>query len=412
MTNLRHILLGFDYIDIGRAWPLKDLQLLRRTVVAEFARAESGVASMKDPPLPFIWPDYSDTGFLIDWLPFGWHTPFHACKILGTVSNFDETSLERIEIDLKASDACRLVIALYPGCKTREKCLNGLLSLQESNPDKFEVRIAFFNRLPLPGTALALYGKSESETCLLVGQVPDLGMTSVEHGHCNMLWSPSAVLLDAFCKWFNDLWKYSAPLRKESTNIPNLVLPQGSQETMNQWSEYVKRCRTLATEEPPPHITTSEQIPMPEPSDTVPTASEEIGIKRLDPLAKDLIDLRQGNVLPKLSYMEIRFTPGEETDWRFQWGQAFTLLESIAQYPRNLLTTSSPMRGLSTRLRDLLNTMNVLDDPFVEAWNHESRSVAYQAENDLRLIADISDSDLTPKEKCKMLIKFVRKSST
>ena len=110
----------------------------------------------------------------------------------------------------------------------------------------------------------------------------------------------------------------------------------------------------------------------------------------------------QGRLLPTVSYSPIAFNPAQVTEWSSPWGLAFSLLKSIAEFPRQAMT-SSHFRTATRRVDEgaLVQAMNVACDAIVA--DFDSRKTVPCAERQLQLIKDCEACSADTRIKCDAL---------
>lgn len=68
----------------------------------------------------------------------------------------------------------------------------------------------------------------------------------------------------------------------------------------------------------------------------------------------------QGQLLPKITYTLVQFVVGPASEWGSPWGQAASLLQAIAEFPRKALTDRFFLRGLDVDEDELLEAIHHL----------------------------------------------------
>src|SRR5207244_11163815 len=99
---------------------------------------------------------------------------------------------------------------------------------------------------------------------------------------------------------------------------------------------------------------------------------------------------RYGQLLPKITYTPVEFVVGQASAWTSQWGQAASLLQSIAEFPRKALTDRLFLRGLDIDEYELLEAMDVCSDAIMKVSNR--RDSKTQATEDLQVLARLARS--------------------
>jgi hypothetical protein len=123
---------------------------------------------------------------------------------------------------------------------------------------------------------------------------------------------------------------------------------------------------------------------------------------------KDRLDATRGaRLLPQVTYSSVSFSTGVESTWSSPWGQAYTLLKGIAEFPRSVLSDPFFLRGVKTNERDLVEAMNVSGDHLVSIFDTHQAKVT--AETELKWIQQLDQSSISAQEKCRILISLIKK---
>ena len=112
-------------------------------------------------------------------------------------------------------------------------------------------------------------------------------------------------------------------------------------------------------------------------------------------------------LIPKVSYSPVAFNPGQSTQWSSPWGQAFQLLKSIAEFPREAMTNRFFWQGIRTDEDALMKAMDVAEDPLVKEYG--SRNAKQHSEQELVLVKALEVSTAEVREKCEALWNLIRK---
>ena len=146
------------------------------------------------------------------------------------------------------------------------------------------------------------------------------------------------------------------------------------------------------------------------PDSTIPESAVDNIIAEL----KARLDKTQaGKIVPRVAYSPIAFNPGQSSQWSSPWGQAFTLLKSIAELPRQVITGRFSWQGITTDACTLVKAMNVADDCIVRdgfASAHffidtrdKHTEWQLQAEAELKLIKQLEGAPGDARAKCSAL---------
>lgn len=232
--------------------------------------------------VPLVWPE------LVDLEGAGWANPLPELltgteELLGLVCGVNTKGIAFLEhlLTMNPGVRCNLVVAVYPGCPTRQEDLLRLLKLQAAERIAFGV-VPLDLRGSLPPTML--YAKSQVvlEGLLAVCGTPNFGFAPQEDGHGNVVMSPDLALLDRWCIWFEHLWKSCHPLTETACGIPETVWSNGHSPTELAWAAY--RGRLLeegALPSPEPALEPTAEVVSELPPERPTTLTEQL---RPDPL--------------------------------------------------------------------------------------------------------------------------------
>lgn len=126
----------------------------------------------------------------------------------------------------------------------------------------------------------------------------------------------------------------------------------------------------------------------------------------MDTFRSRLEKAQQRSFLPQVSFTKVSLPLPHEAAWTSDLGSAFHLLLSIIRYPRKACLNGPYFgRGLEARPDQILESMNVLSDPFINRFqDHGARGVA---EADLQTCEEIADSDMPTPDKCERLFQLL-----
>lgn len=105
------------------------------------------------------------------------------------------------------------------------------------------------NLLSSPQNTVALYATPTSVPTILVGPAAGFEERSVEPGHLTFAFLPEPTLAAEWAKWFDVKWLHAARLTTKRAEIPDLVLPEGTEEAARKWAAYQQLCRNRGLEE-------------------------------------------------------------------------------------------------------------------------------------------------------------------
>ena len=110
-------------------------------------------------------------------------------------------------------------------------------------------------------------------------------------------------------------------------------------------------------------------------------------------------------LIPKVAYSPVAFNPSQKSEWSSPWGQAFTLLKGIAEFPREAMTNRFFWQALKTNEDALIKAMNVAGDHLVDEYG--GRKAKQCAELELDLIKRLENADGDALERCHALWELI-----
>ena len=106
--------------------------------------------------------------------------------------------------------------------------------------------------------------------------------------------------------------------------------------------------------------------------------------------------------LPDLSFNRVSLPQPQDSTWKSQLGSALHLLLSIARYPRKACRNGPYFaRGMKAKPKQILDAMNLLDDPFLKTFNDSNAEE--RAEAELDELDAIEASESTAEKKCEQV---------
>lgn len=247
------------------------------------------------PQMPFVWPEPLVSSGICRYetaLPFEVAARTALC-VFGVVSAIDASAVNWMEGYLADSieTKLRLVISIYPTCRTSEVDLQNLLRLVERHGDRAAFKVfPEASLLDRSSNLLCLCG-ADGDAAVSVGPTENMGFAPASPSQANLASVVTAATLEACRKWFDYLWGIAGPLRPDiASSMPNLVLPEGDVEAARLWEDYRRRClaHESVTEPPARAIVdpeSGEVVLVDENNEAVPSPTEAIGVPKLDPLS-------------------------------------------------------------------------------------------------------------------------------
>jgi len=132
------------------------------------------------------------------------------------------------------------------------------------------------------------------------------------------------------------------------------------------------------------------------------TLDKQIIYEIIHSLNDRLVEAIKNGLLPQISYNRIQFETAVDSRTNSQWGQALTLLLSIAQSHRKAITESQYFyRGLHVPSLEYSTAMNVCGDKIV--MDAKTHNLYDRAKAELDFMGKLKDAGLAPKPKCRIL---------
>ena len=257
---------------------------------------------MKPQP-PFVWPEPRALENMCTYEyqpPFG-ELAFSSHSLFGIVSALTERGLDALECWLKGNldlKVC-LVVIVYPACATRQADLLRLLKTVERPGDKLFVHIHPLEKITDRGTNALCFLTPDSDVAHIVtGPSEDLGLHPQQKGQINFTFRADPALTEAFKRYFDWLWANSREITAKGVAlIPDLLLPEGTEEGARQWQAYIDNC--ISAELPKDmrdvvaHVdpVTGDVKIRSEDGQEVAPPTEELGLAKLDQLAEQMARL-------------------------------------------------------------------------------------------------------------------------
>ena len=250
------------------------------------------------PQVPFIWPTprlFEEPSIYEQSPPFG-DLVLVATWLFGIVPALTSRGVRVLDewldgnVDLKVS----IIVVVYPTCAARQSDLDDLRAVVVRHADRLTVRI-----LPLEQVtdrsinALCFSARGSDSVTVAVGPTENLGLDPWGGGALNFAFQADPPLLEAFRCHFDWLWGNACDIHlPRATEIPELVLPKGSEEAAQTWLSYLNEVRGIQTDDDAANSVAEAAMELgndaPSTSDSPVSQSptEQLGIRALDPLAE------------------------------------------------------------------------------------------------------------------------------
>jgi DNA-binding transcriptional ArsR family regulator len=136
------------------------------------------------------------------------------------------------------------------------------------------------------------------------------------------------------------------------------------------------------------------------------TLSEDAVKEIMAALQHRFEEAQHRSFLPDLSFNRVSLPQPQDSTWKSQLGSALHLLLSIARYPRKACRNGPYFaRGMKAKPKQILDAMNLLDDPFLKAFDRSDAEE--QAEAELDELDAIEASDATAEKKCEQVFELL-----
>ncbi len=247
------------------------------------------------PVPPFLWPEPRILEGMADYQdqpPFD-NLALSSSSMFGIISGLTVQGINVLESWLAQNEDLnvRLIVTVYPTCATKEADLSCLLDLALRIEERLIVHIKPLAELTDRTASTLCFIDHDTDVVHIVsGPYDDLGLESWCDGQVNLVFKATHMQADSFGRYFDWLWAKSADIRVEGVlHIPNLVLPEGTEEASLMWKDYIHECtiaeivQTVVRVDPD----TGEVTVLSEDGQViVPPPTSELGLPKLDKLAE------------------------------------------------------------------------------------------------------------------------------
>ena len=249
-----------------------------------------------EPQMPFVWPEprvSAGVGCYASDLPF--ESAVRSAKtVFGVVSAVDSRAINWMEGFLadQADSKLRLVVSIYPTCRTTDADLQELLRVVERHGDRAEFKVYPEHSLVDRSSNLLCVHGTDGSLAISIGPTENLGYAPTSASHANVATQVSAGAFESCRKWFDYLWGIAGPLRPEIVvSMPRLVLPEGDLEASRRWDAFRTQCLDQSPAEQEPvrvkvDPESGEVVLIDEHGEPIDSPTEEIGAPKLDLLAE------------------------------------------------------------------------------------------------------------------------------
>jgi hypothetical protein len=120
---------------------------------------------------------------------------------------------------------------------------------------------------------------------------------------------------------------------------------------------------------------------------------------------KRLNDAREGQLLPRIAYTPVQFIVTRASEWASQWGQAASLLQAIAEFPRKVVADRLFLRGVDVDESEMLEAMDVCSDAVLKVSNRRDSKI--RAIEDLQVLARLVRSQADARGRCELILRLI-----
>jgi hypothetical protein len=257
-----------------------------------------------NPQPPFIWPEPR----VLEGICTYAHQPplnelaLTSKALFGIVSALTVRGVELLQswLDHHPDLQAKLIVVVYPTCATRKRDFHQLLDLVHQLPNRLSIHIHPLDQLTDRATnALCFLSREFDMVHFAIGVSEDFGLEASQDHHIDFVFRPEPVLVESFKRYFDWLWAKSPEITAQGVAlIPDLVIPEGTENGERLWREYVQNCTTGSVNDvesvgAPRVVTivdpeTGELTIQSEGGENITPPTEEFGLSKLDRLAEQV----------------------------------------------------------------------------------------------------------------------------
>lgn len=263
------------------------------------------------PEIPFVWPEPRVLEGLRAYrtkLPYD-HLAREAEAVFGVVSAIDREGVSWLERLLTARPAlaCRLVLAVYPGCRTRSGDLRRLRELAHGARGRVDFRVhAAEWRDARPTNLLMFLQEGGAHAWCVTGASENLGFQGAMESQMNLVSRCNAALVESIRRWFDWLWWRSCALTDAALAVPTVVPSASAEGGAETWRRYHAYCheqhpRRRGAERLGVDPDTGEVTAVNPEDRELPSPTGALGMAHVDPLDDRLVRLYASGVLVTVS---------------------------------------------------------------------------------------------------------------
>jgi hypothetical protein len=267
-----------------------------------------------NPEPPFVWPEprvIEEISTYQSQPPFE-ELAVESQSLFGMVSVLTGRGVDVLKtwLDRDPSFKASLIVTVYPTCVTRHDDLSKLLQLVENTSGRLSVHIRPLERIADRATnVLCFLTRSSEHVHVVIGPSEDLGLDSRQVAQVNLAFRADPALVESLKRYFDWLWANSRAITATGvTQIPDLVVPEGTEEGSRLWRNYLMACVNTTRAEcshdsdveilaemskPVAHVDpeTGNVTILSNDGQEVTSPTAKLGLPSLDPLAENMARL-------------------------------------------------------------------------------------------------------------------------
>ena len=258
-----------------------------------------------NPQPPFVWPEPRELERICSYQhqpPFG-ELALKSRSLFGIITALTSRGINTLQFWLEQNPAllANLIVIVYPACATKHADLSRLIDLVEQTSPRLSVNIRPLESVTDRASSALCFLTPESEgVWLTIGSSEDLGMEPRRDGHVNFVFRGDPALVESFKRYFDWQWVNSREITADgAAQVPDLVLPEGTQEGAGMWRAYMSGFVDADTPQLVAHVNheSGDVTIQTKDGDEVKPPTEELGLPKLDKMAERIARLYEKGAL-------------------------------------------------------------------------------------------------------------------
>jgi len=232
--------------------------------------------------------------------------------MFGVLSAPNMDAVQWLEALRKSAPAlqARLVVSVYPTCRTRRTTLEALLDVTEQSKGQFQFHLFAEHDVMDRAASFLCLANADGASHLVTGATENLGLATTLQSHLNWTIPVTPATRETTRNWFDVLWVQSAPLSHAiAMSFPQLRLAEGDTVGDELWRGFMGACISqAAAAQGTPETAAEEEVDLTEAVDpetgrlktkegAPPSVTDEIGVPPIDPLQEWLAALYERGLL-------------------------------------------------------------------------------------------------------------------